>query len=83
MAAHTTKTVVQDAFQWIGGTIAAANFPFWAKLLAFHTPGDGNLHVPSTTGRGTEVAKPTDWVVQVSTGEPVVISNAEFTTLFN
>lgn len=83
MAAHTTKTVSLDAFQWNGGTIAAANFPFWAKLLAFHTPGDGGLCVPSTTGRGTEVARPTDWVVQLSDGEPLVLSNAEFNVLFS
>lgn len=83
MAAHISKTVTLDAFQWNGGTLAAAGFPFWATLLAFHTPGDGSLHVPSTTGRGTEAAKPTEWVVRMTSGEPHVLSNTDFNALFN
>ena len=81
MAAHTQKgSVVVDAFQWNGGTIAAATLPVWAKQLALHTPGDGSLHVPSA--RGTFKANPTDWVVQISTGQLHVLSAASFAVLY-
>ena len=51
MADHITKTAVHlDAFQWLGGSLVGFTLPIWAKPLALHTPGDGNLHVIAGVG---------------------------------
>lgn len=83
MASHTqVGSVVVDAFQWNGGTIAAATLPVWAKQLALHTPGDGSLHVPTGTKRGTIRADSGDWVLRVSTGHIEAMSNTTFLVLY-
>jgi hypothetical protein len=79
-----TKTqigsVTVDAFQWLGGTIAGTSLPIWAKKLYLHTPGDGSLHVP--TARGTFRALSTDWVMQTTTGDILIMSNVHFTAYY-
>lgn len=87
MANHTQRgSIVVDAFQWPGGTGAAAiaaiaSLPVWAKQLALHTPGDGALHVP-LGARGTARANATDWVVQLTPGYIEVMTAAAFTILY-
>jgi hypothetical protein len=83
----TTKTqkgsVTVDAYQWTtSSTLTAlrAACP-WAWYLAFHTPGDGSLHVP--TSYGVTKANPTDWIHRTSDGTVDVINNAAFTLLYS
>ena len=82
MADHITKTAVHlDAFQWLGGGLVGFTLPIWAKPLALHTPGDGNLHVP--TPDGTKVAYPTDWVVYRINKDIDIMANASFTAYYS
>lgn len=81
MATHTQiGSVTVDAFQWNGGTLAAATLPGWAAALALQTPGDGTLDVPTT--RGTFKAGIGDWVIRYASGETEIVSNATFVLLY-
>lgn len=85
MANHTqVGSVVVDAFQWLGGTLATSSvtLPTWAKSLALHTPGDGSLHVPAVGRRGTIRADSGDWVLRVSNGHIEAMSNTTFLILY-
>ena len=83
MATHTqVGGVTVDAFQWNGGTIAAAALPAWTKQLAMQTPGDGTLHVPESTSRGTCRANTGDWVVRTTNGHVDIMSNTTFVLLY-
>ncbi len=81
MAVHTQiGGVTIDAFQWLGGTLAAASLPYWALALALQTPGDGTLDVP--TVRGTVRAGITDWALRMPTGTVHVLSATDFAALY-
>ena len=83
MAAHATRNAIAcDAFQWNGGTLSqgTTTLPFWTKGMALHSPGDGNLHMPTTSG--TDVVKPTNWVVIFSDGTIEILSATMFAAYF-
>lgn len=83
MATHTQiGSVTVDAFQWNGGTIAAANLPAWTKNLALQTPGDGTLHIPESPSRGTCRVNIGDWVVRTSNGHIDMMSATTFNILY-
>ncbi len=81
MATHTQiGGMTIDAFQWLGGTMAAANLPTWTEVVALQTPGDGTLDVP--TSWGTFKAGINDWVIHYPTGDIGTMSNTLFTALY-
>jgi hypothetical protein len=76
---YIQKTTIVHAFQWTGQSLAGSGVPYWAKQFALHVTSEG-LCVPCKVG--TEIARPTDWIVQQPDGTLEVLTNAVFGQLY-